>query len=165
MARLETNIQRVRKSVQDTQGRYVQRTRATARKLGAATRSNVRANIAPPVFPGYAISGALAKKVVASEPIKVGNGWIVRVHVQLTGRQARYAKIHETGGRIKVKNPAQLRAMFANLRRHGQLGRGSGSGRKLAYIRIRRKGYFARGVEKTRREWNIERLRREIGKV
>jgi hypothetical protein len=154
VARIDTNIQKVRKSVTDTQGRYIQRTRATARKLGAATRDNIRANIAKPVFPGYAISGALAKKVVASEPTKSGNGWIVRVHVRLTGRQARYAEIHETGGTIKAKKAPYLVFFIPGV-----------GWRRVKQVKIRRKRYFARGVEKTRREWNIERLKREIGKV
>lgn len=165
-ARVDTNIKRVRQSLADTQGRYLLRTRALARKMAVSARDNVRANIAPPIFPGYAISGALAKKVVASEAQRSGSGWIATVRVLLTGKQARYAKIHETGGRIAVKNPAQLRAMFASLRRYGQLGGArAGTGKRLTHIRIRRKAYFARGIDKTRREWTVPRLRAEIGRV
>lgn len=160
--RIETNIKRVRKSVTDEQARYSLRTRALARKMASAGRDNVRANISRPTFPGYAISGALAKKVVASEPTKSGNGWTALVRVLLTGKQAKYAAIHETGGRIRVKSAKQLRAMFANLRRHGQLRARRGTGKGLAYITIRRKGYFAKGIEKTRRQWTVSRLRQEF---
>ena len=160
-ARVESNIERVRQSVKDTQGHYVLRTRALARKMGAAARDNVKANISKPTFPGYAITGALAKKVVSSEPVQEGGGWTARVRVQLTGKQAKYALIHETGGYIKIKSAAQIRAMFANLRKYGQV-RSGGSGGKLSRIHIRKKAYFAKGIDKTRREWSITRLKKEF---
>jgi len=169
--RVVTNIKRVRQSLQETQGRYMLQTRALARKMAAAGRDNVRRNISSPTFPGYAISGALAKKVVASEPQKTGNAWVATVRVLLTGKQKRYALIHETGGKIPVKSQAQLRAMFANLRKYGQVGgppqppRGGSRRGRLEYIRIRRKLYFSRGIERTRREWTAARLRQELGKV
>jgi len=147
------------------------RTRALARTMGAAARDNVRANIravgSGGAFPGYAISGGLAKKVVASEPVKTNRGWEAKVRVLLTGRQARYAAIHETGGSIPIKNPAQIRAMFASLRAHGQLGNGSSrpTGQPLRAIRIKRKQYFARGIDKTRREWTLRTLEESFGPV
>lgn len=166
--RIESNVRRVRESVRDTQGRYGLRTRALARKMGAATRDNIRANIAPRpggVFPGYAITGKLAGKVVSSQPRQVGSQWEARVRVLLTGKQAKYALIHEVGGKIRVKSAAQLRAMFASLRRYGQLGQAAGRKArqgKLTHITIRAKRYFSKGVEKTRREWSLQRLRGEF---
>jgi hypothetical protein len=165
MARIEANIKRVRQSIKDTRGRYALRTRALARKMSAAARDNVRANIAPRpagVFPGYAITGALARKVVASEPQQSGGGWVAKVRVLLTGKQRAYALIHETGGKIKIRSAAQIRAMFASLRRYGQLRARAGRDGRLEYITIRAKRYFAKGIEKTRREWNIARLRSEF---
>lgn len=148
--KIESNIQRVRKSVQDEQGRYALRTRALARKMAAAGRNNVRANISRPTFPGYAITGALAKKVVASEPQKTGSGWVALVRVLLTGKQAKYALIHELGGVIRAKNKPLV--FFI-----------PGVGwRRVQQVRIRAKHYFAKGIEKIRREWSIERLKREF---
>jgi len=167
--RIESNVRRVRASVADEQGRYKLRTRSLARAFSAAARDNVRANIKPRsqggLFPGYAITGALAKKVVASEPEQTSRGWEARVRVLLTGKTGRYAGIHERGGTIPIKNPAQIRAMFANLRKHGQLTGGRGSGKPLKVIRIKRKQYFARGIDRTRREWSLRRLVEEFGKM
>lgn len=161
--RVETNIQRVKKSIEDERARYKLRSRNLAKKTAIKARDNVRSFISSPTFPGYAISGALAKKVVASEPVQVGNAFIAVARVQLTGKQKRYAVIHETGGRIEIKNPAQIRAMFASLRRYGQIRAGAGvKGRKLKYIKIKRKAYFAKGIEKTRREATAAKLRREF---
>lgn len=163
-SRVEHNIRRVRASVSDTQGRYTLRTRALARKMAASTRDQVRRNVSSPRFPGYAISGGLARKAVASEPQKTASGWIAVVRVQLTGKQKRYALIHETGGKIPIRNPKQLRAMFASLRRHGQLGRRSGRrrARPLRYITIRAKHYFRDGVAEARRLWTLNRLKDEF---
>jgi hypothetical protein len=150
-SRIETNIVRVRKSVKDEQGRYQLRTRALARRMAAAGRDNVRANISSPTFPGYAISGALAKKVVASEPAKSGNGWVALVRVLLTGRQARYATIHELGGVIKARAAPFLVFFIPGV-----------GWRKVKQVKIRAKHYFSKGIEKTRREWNTARLKREF---
>jgi hypothetical protein len=159
--RIETNTRRVKKSVKDTQGRYILRTRNLAKKQALAGRNNVRGFISAPTFPGYAISGALEKKVVASEPKKAGNGFVALFRVLLQGRPKRYAAIHETGGTIPIRNPAQIRAMMAALAAQGQ--RRSPSGKKgLKSIRIRPKRYFAKGTEKTRREWSLARLKREF---
>lgn len=145
--RIETNIQRVRKAAQDEQGRYILRTRALARKVAAQGRENVRANISTSGgFPGYAISGALARKVVASEPQKVKGGWVATVRVLSTGKQRLYALIHEVGGTIRAKRAPHL------------VFRIPGVGwRRVKSVRIRRKQYFAKGIEKTRREFNLER--------
>lgn len=162
MPKIVTNIQRVKKSVLDTQARYKLRSRNLAKKMAIRARDNVRGFISSPTFPGYAISGGLERKVVASEPVQVGNGFVAVARVQLTGKQKRYALIHELGGKIEIKSAAQIRAMFASLRRYGQLAsRGSGK-KKLTYIRIRRKAYFAKGIEKTRREFTAARLKREF---
>lgn len=151
MATIQTNIQRVRKSVADTQGRYAIRTRALARKMAAAARDNIRANISRPTFPGYAITGALAKKVVASEPTKSGSGWVATVRVQLTGKQAKYAAIHETGGTITAKRAPYL---VFNIPGVGW--------RRVKSVRITRKRYFAKGIETTRREWGASRAKQEF---
>jgi len=148
MAKIESNIKRVRKSVQDEQGRYSVRTREMARKIAAQGRDNVRANIkAKPagVFPGYAISGALARKVVASEPKKSRQGWTATVRVLTTGKQRLYALIHEVGGTIKAKGSGYL-----HFKVQGQWVR-------VKSVRIRAKRYFAKGIEKTRRTVNLER--------
>lgn len=107
------------------------------------------------------MTGALEKKVVASEPQKAGNGWVATFRVLLTGRQARYARIHETGGQIPIRSAAQIRAMMAALAAHGQRRPPSGN-KGLRAIRIRPKRYFAKGTEKTRREWSLARLKREF---
>jgi hypothetical protein len=162
--RVETNVKRVKKSVKDTQGRYILRTRALAKKQSVAGRDNVRSFVSSPTFPGYAMTGALKKKVVASEPQKGRSGWTAIFRVLLQGRVAKYAKIHEVGGQIPIKNPAQIRAMMAALAARGQRRAASGQGQKkgLRFIKIRAKRYFAKGTEKTRREWNLARLKREF---
>lgn len=159
--RVETNIKRVRKSVEDTQGRYILRSRNLAKRQAVAGRENVRGFISRPTFPGYAMTGALEKKVVASEPKKIGNSYQAIFRVLQTGRQAKYAAIHERGGQIPIKNPAQIRAMMAALASRGQRRAPSGN-KGLRVIRIRPKRYFAKGTEKTRREWNLARLKREF---
>lgn len=165
---IRSNAAQVRQSATKTQRDYVRRASALANTIGSAARDNIRDNIRPTssggVFPGYAITGALAGKVVNSAPVRAGRGWAVTVRVQLTGKQARYARIHETGGKIPIRSTAQIRAMFASLRRYGQLGkpaptRNSGP---LRYITIRRKAYFARGMETTRRQFGLRRLRQEF---
>ena len=152
--RLETNIQRVRKSVKDQQGRYSVRTRALARKLAAETRDNVKANIKPKgqggVFPGYAMTGHLEGKAVASEATRSGNSWTARVRMLTTGKARRYALIHELGGTIRAKSGSYLRFKVR------------GSWVQVKQVRITRKLYFAKGVERTRREWTTQRLRREF---
>lgn len=149
--RVETNIQRVKKSVKDEQGRYILRSRNLAKKTAIEARNNVRGFISKPTFPGYAISGALARKVVASEPVKSGNGFVAVVKVQLTGRQKLYAMIHEVGGKIKAKNAPYLVFQIPGV-----------GWRRVKQVTIRAKRYFAKGIEKTRREWNIGRQRREF---
>ncbi len=165
---ITTNAAQVRQSATRTRQEYARRAPALAGTIGAAARDNIRDNIRPRgqggVFPGYAITGALASKVVNSAPVGARGGWLVTVRVQLTGKQARYARIHETGGKIPIRSAAQIRAMFASLRRYGQLGkpgptRNSGP---LRYITIRRKAYFARGMETTRRQFGLRRLRQEF---
>lgn len=151
MARIETNIAQVRKSVASTRTNYSLRTRALARKLAGASRDNIRANISSPTFPGYAITGALARKVVASEPIKTGNGWQAVVRVLLTGKTAKYALIHEIGGTIKAKSAPFLTFFIPGV-----------GWRKVKQVKIRAKHYFARGIERTRREWGLGRQRREF---
>lgn len=159
--RIETNTKRVKKSVADTQARYLLRTRDLAKKQARAGWDNVRGFISSPTFPGYAISGALIKKVVASEPQKVGNSFVAIFRVLLQGGPGRYAKIHEVGGTIPIRSNAQIRAMMAALAAQGQ--RRPASGRKgLKSIRIRPKRYFAKGTEKTRREWSLQRIKREF---
>jgi hypothetical protein len=160
--RTETNVKRVKKSIKDTQGRYILRSRNLAKKQAIAGRNNVRGFISPPTFPGYAISGALARKVVASEPPNVGrNGFVATFRVLLTGRAGRYARIHEIGGTIPIRSVAQIRAMMAALAARGQRRPPSGN-KGLRAIRIRPKRYFAKGTEKTRREWSLARLKREF---
>lgn len=145
--RIETNIQRVRKAAKDEQGRYILRTRRLARKLAAQGRENVRANISTSGgFPGYAITGALARKVVASEPHKVQNGWVATVRVLLTGKQRLYALIHEVGGTIHAKRAPYLVFQIPGV-----------GWRRVKSVRIRRKRYFAKGIEKTRKDFNLER--------
>jgi hypothetical protein len=159
--KIETNTKKVKKSVKDTQARYILRTRALAKKQAKAGRDNVRSFISRPTFPGYALTGALKSKVVSSEPQKAGNGWVATFRVLMTGAPGKYARIHETGGTIPIRNPAQIRAMFAALATFGQ--RRAASGKKgLSGIRIRPKRYFAKGTEKTRREWSLSRLKREF---
>ena len=94
----------------------------------------------------FAISGALARKVVASEPQKVKGGWVATVRVLSTGKQRLYALIHEVGGTIRAKRAPHL------------VFRIPGVGwRRVKSVRIRAKGYFRKGIEKTRREFNLER--------
>jgi len=154
LAKLTSNVRRVRKSVKDTQGRYSLRTRNLARKMGAAGRENVRDNIAPKasggVFPGYAMTGALRKKVVASAPVREGKSWTVKVRVLQTGKQKLYARIHETGGTIRAK-----RAPYLTFKIKGQWVR-------VKSVVIKAKGYFSKGIERTRRQWNIKRLKKEF---
>lgn len=164
---ITTNARQVRQSVANTKRQYGLRAGALANSIGAAARDNIRANIRPRsqggVFPGYAITGALASKVINTSPVATRRGWVVTVKVLLTGKQARYARIHETGGKIPVRSNAQIRAMFASLRRYGQLGRpGPTRNRGLKYITIRRKAYFERGIETTRRQFGAKRLRQEF---
>lgn len=151
MPRIETNIQRVKKSVADEQGRYKLRSRNLAKKTALAARDNVRSFISKPTFPGYAMTGALARKVVASEPTQTQNGWQATVRIQLTGRQKLYAMIHEFGGRIKAKNAPYLVIKIPGV-----------GWRKVKQVTIRAKRYFAKGIEKTRREWSIGRQRGEF---
>lgn len=149
MAKIETNIKRVKKSVSDTQGRYVLRTRNLARTVAAAGRDNVRANIARTpggVFPGYALSGALARKVVASAPKKSNRGWIATIRVLQTGKQRLYAQIHETGGTIRARRAPYLVFKIPGV-----------GWRKIKQVRITAKRYFSRGIEKTRRTFNLKR--------
>ena len=98
--RIETNSAQVKKSIASTRTNYQQRTRTLARRLSVACRDNIRANISKPTFPGYAITGALARKVVAGEPAQTSAGWQAVVKIQMTGQQKLYAMIHEVGGWI-----------------------------------------------------------------
>lgn len=153
-SRIETNIKRVRKSVADEQGRYIVRTRALARALAAETRDNIRFNVQPRaiggVFEGYAMTSTLWRKVVASEPIKQGKGWVATVRVLLTGRVKRYALIHEVGGKIRAKNAPYL------------IFKIKGQWVQVKEVTIRAKHYFQKGVERTRKEVNLERLSKLI---
>lgn len=151
--KIESNIKRVRKSVKDEQGRYILRSRALARRIGREVRENVRALISPKpagVFPGYAMTGALQRKVAASEPQRIANGWVVTVRVLLTGKTKLYALIHEIGGVIKAKNKPYL--VFWVM----------GQWVRVKQVKITAKHYFRDGVERTRRAWNLIRLRREF---
>jgi len=165
---IRSNAAQVRQSAAKTQRDYIRRAATLASTIGTAARDNIRANIRPRsdggVFPGYAITGALAGKVVSTSPQRARTGWTVTVKVLLTGRQARYARIHETGGKIPIRSAAQIRAMFANLRKYGQLGKPGPTRNKgpLRYITIRRKEYFGRGMATTRRQFGLARLRREF---
>lgn len=154
MVKLEHNIQKVRKSVQDTQGRYVLNTRALARQAGREMRDNIRANVTPRaiggVFEGYAMTSTLWKRVVSSKPQKKGGGWIVRVRVWMTGKVRKYARIHETGGIIRAKSAPYL---TFKIRGHWV---------RVKEVRIRRKQYFAKGVQKTRQQMTIPRLAKKI---
>lgn len=148
MAKVETNIKRVKRSLKDEQGRFILRTRELARAIAGQARDNVRANIKPRpagVFPGYAISGKLARKVVASEPKKNKGGWVATVRVLLTGKQKLYALIHEVGGTIRAR-----RAPYLHFKVQGHWVR-------VKQVRIKAKHYFSKGIEETRRKFNLRR--------
>lgn len=142
------NVQRVRKTMQDRQARYKLRTRQLAREAGAEGRENVRKNISKPRFPGYAITGGLARKVVASEPKKDRGGWTVDIKIQLTGKQKKYAMIHEKGGIIRVKKAKYLTFFIPGV-----------GWRRAKKVKIRAKHYFRDGIAKLRREFTLNRIR------
>lgn len=152
--RITTNMNRVKKSISDTRASYLVRTRDLSRKQGRATKKNIKRNIAPRsnggVFPGYAMTGALRKTVVASASRKAGNGWQVRVRMSLAGKTKAYALIHETGGIIRVKNAPYLVFQV------------KGQWFKKKSVRIRKKAYFEKGIKKTRAEFDEKRLKKEF---
>ncbi len=152
---IKHNIQRVRQSVKDDQGRYNLRTRAMARKMGAEGRDLIRKNIksrgAGGVFSGYAITGALAKGIVSSEPTKQGNGWVSRIRFRGNQKTRRYAEIHERGGVIRAKKAPYLVFYIPNV-----------GWRRAKQVRIKAKRYFAKGIDQLRKNWTTERIRREL---
>lgn len=153
-ARLTHNFQKVRKSVLDTQGRYTIATRKLARQVGREGRDNVRANVTPKsiggVFPGYAMTSTLWRRVVASAAKKKAKAWTVRVRVLLTGKVKKYAEIHETGGIIRAKNKPYL--VFKVL----------GRWVRVKQVRITRKQYFKKGIEKTRKTTSLGAIARKL---
>lgn len=150
MAKLETNVQRVKKSVLDTQGRYTLNTRALARQMGREVRDSVRANVTPRsiggVFEGYAMTSTLWRHVVASAAKKATRAWTVRVRVLMTGRVKLYALIHEIGGIIRAKSKPFLVFKI------------KGRWVRVKQVRIRRKLYFRKGVEKIRKSTTLDAL-------
>jgi len=149
--KLIIDTKKVADSVLATKRNYKARARILTRKVGVAARDNVRANVMPRsaggVFPGYAMTGALRNKVTASQPKRLGEkGWEVIVRVQLTGKTKLYALIHENGGIIRAKN-----APFLVFQIMGQWFR-----KKV--VRITRKQYFRKGIEKTIKQFGSNKL-------
>ena len=99
------------------------------------------------------MTGLLRKRVVTTEPKKVGRGWTVRVWVRLIGRVALYARIHETGGVIRAKNGPYL---------HFNV---QGRWVRVPSVTITRKQYFAKGIKKTRQTFTLNKFKRDIGRV
>jgi len=154
--KIEHNIQRVRKSVADEQGRYVIRTKVAAKRLGRMMRDNIRDNVRPKiaggVFPGYAMTGRLRRSVMAGESVKKGKRWVATVQVQQRGVVKKYALIHEKGGVIQAKNKPFL-VFRTRIGKEWQWVR-------VKQVRITAKHYFRDGVQKTRREATLSKLQR-----
>lgn len=153
MAKFVSNIKQVKASIKSTAADYDKRTKRTHNRIAGAAKQNIRNNIAAKpggVFPGYAITGALARKVVATRPRKQ-NGYISTVQIALTGKQRLYALIHEFGGVIKAKNAPYLVFFIPGV-----------GWRRAKQVKITKKQYFAKGIAKTRQEWNVQRVKQNF---
>jgi len=147
MSTVTTNVAKVKQAARRTEQQYRSKAPRLAVAIGQDMRDNIRKNIAPPLFPGYAISGALARKTISSPAQRVQNGWKVVVQVLQTGRQKKYARIHEVGGVIKPRRAQYLRFFIPGV-----------GWRRAKSVRIRGKSYFERGVTKTRQTWTRTRI-------
>jgi len=143
MFKVTHNAGEVISGAQKTKMRLDRGTRRLHNKISITARDNIRANIGQPPFPGYATKGGLAKKTVRSKMKKVGPHFIGRVYVQLTGKQARYALIHEYGGVIRAKRAPYLIFHIPGV-----------GWRRVKKVTIKAKGYFSRGIEKTRQQFS-----------
>jgi hypothetical protein len=151
MSGIQSNIKQVMASVKKEHQQQRERARFVTGKMATEARDNVKVNISRPTFPGYAITGALARKVVRSGVVETKAGFEATVMVQQTGKQAKYARIHEHGGQIRAKNKPYL------------VFKVGGRWRRAKQVTIKPKRYFARGIAKTRQSWGRARLAHEFG--